>query len=79
ARPASPLDPLLDTLAARGFEPHTGETLARFLARTADAERNGVTLAGLVHDYYRWRFGPATGAADGALAARVARYLERTA
>ncbi|MEQ8234964.1 MAG: transglutaminase domain-containing protein [Gammaproteobacteria bacterium] len=73
--PATPLTPLLDHLATRGLEPAAGETLARFLARAAEPERNGITLDSLVDDYYCWRFGHARETTAAPLARRVQHYL----
>ncbi len=75
ARVPTPLDPLLDECAARGFEPRPGETLARFFARAGQAERNGIRLSALVAHYYRLRFAPAAADDAAGLEARVRRYL----
>ena len=75
AHAPTPLDALLDELAARGFEPRPGETVARFLARAGQPERNGIRLANLVEYYYRLRFAPAAPGDAATLEANVRRYL----
>ena len=77
ARPPTPLDPLLDELAAQGFEPRPGETLARFFARAGQIERNGIRLAALLEHYYRLRFARAAVDDAATLEAAVRRYLGR--
>ncbi len=50
------LSPLLAALAALGFAPLPGETLHRYLARSAPPVAGGVDRDALVASYYRLRF-----------------------
>ncbi len=78
ATPAPDSDLLLELTAAlrtRGHEPAPGDTIARFLARSAPAESNGVQLADLCRVYYRVRFGTASAGLSEELRLSVGRYV----